>query len=80
MRSPGDGLRSPVEQRLSGGGKFHPKARRKISAPTEVLPRWRAGIEAEVNNPAIPDALWFGLYTGMRREEVLTLRCATEWT
>ena len=34
----------------------------------------RAGIEAEVNNPAIRDALWFGLYTGMRRDEVLTLR------
>ncbi|MDE2791748.1 MAG: tyrosine-type recombinase/integrase, partial [Paracoccaceae bacterium] len=49
-------------------------ARRKISAPAEVLPCWRAGIEAEVSNPAIRDALWFGLYTGMRRDEVLTLR------
>ncbi len=39
-----------------------------------MLPCWRAGIEAEVNNPAIRDALWFGLYTGMRRDEVLTLR------
>jgi len=38
------------------------KARHKILAP------------AEVNNPAIRDALWFGLYTGMRRDEVLTLR------
>ena len=28
----------------------------------------------EVNNPAIRDALWSGLYTGMRRDEVLTLR------
>ena len=27
-----------------------------------------------MNNPAIRDALWFGLYTGMHREEVLTLR------
>ena len=27
-----------------------------------------------MHNPAIRDALWFGLYTGMRREEVLTLR------
>ena len=57
-----------------GGGKFHRKARRKISTPAEVLPCWRAGIEAEVNNPAIRDALWFGFYTGMRRDEVLTLR------
>ena len=69
-----DGLRSPVDLWLAGGGKFHRKARRKISAPAEVLPCWRAGIEAEVHNPAIRDAVWFGLYTGMRREEVLTLR------
>ena len=69
-----DGLRNPVDPWLAGGGKFHRKARRKISAPSEVLPRWRAGIQAEVHNPAIRDALWFGLYTGMRREEVLTLR------
>ena len=65
-----DGLRNPVDLWLAGGGKFHRKVRRKIS----VLPCWRAGIEAEVNNPAILDALWFGLYTGMRRDEVLTLR------
>ncbi|MDD9981141.1 MAG: integrase arm-type DNA-binding domain-containing protein, partial [Gammaproteobacteria bacterium] len=69
-----DGLRNPVDLWLAGGGKFHRKARRKISAPAEVLPCWRAGIEAEVNNPAIRHALWFGLYTGMRRDEVLTLR------
>ena len=69
-----DGLRNPVDLWLAGGGKFHRKKRRKISAPAEVLPCWRAGIEAEVCNPAIRDALWFGLYTGIRREEVLTLR------
>ena len=69
-----DGLRNRVDLWLAGGGKFHRKARRKISALGEVLPCWRAGIEAEVNNPAIRDALWFGLYTGMRRDEVLPLR------
>ncbi len=68
-----EGLRNPVDLWLAGGGKFHRKVRRKISTPDEVLPCWRAGIEAEVNNPAIRDALWFGLYTGMRRDEVLTL-------
>ena len=68
------GLRNPVNLWLAGGGTFHRKARRKISAPAEVLPCWRAGMEAKVNNPAIRDALWFGLYTGMRRDEVLTLR------
>lgn len=69
-----DGLRNPVDLWLAGGGRFHRKARRKISAPAEVLPRWHAGIQAVVTNDAIRDALWFGLYTGMRREEVLTLR------
>ena len=69
-----DGLRNPVDLWLAGGGKFHRKTRRKISSPAEVLPCWRAGIVAEANNSAIRDALWFGLYTGMRREEVLTLR------
>ena len=58
-----DGLRNPVDLWLAGGGKFHRKAWRKISAQSEVLPCWRAGIEAEVNNLAIRDALWFGLYT-----------------
>ena len=66
-----DGLRNPVNLWLAGGGKFRRKTRRKISTPAEVLPCWRAGIEAEVLNPAIRDV---GLYTGMRREEVLTLR------
>ena len=69
-----DGLRNPVNLWLAGGGKFHRKTRRKIATPAEVLPCWRAGIEAEVHNGAIRDALWFGLYTGMRRDEVLTLR------
>ena len=69
-----EGLRNPVDLWLAGGGKFRRKTRRKISTPAEVLPCWGAGIQAEVNNPAIGDALWFGLYTGMRREEVLTLR------
>ena len=72
-----EGLRNPVDLWLAGGGKFLRKVRRKISTPAEVLPCWRAGIEAEVNNPAIRDALWFGLYTGMRRDEILTLRW--EW-
>ena len=34
----------------------------------------RAGIEAEVLTPAARDAFWFGLYTGMRVNEVLPLR------
>ena len=69
-----EGLRNPVELWMAGGGRYHPKRRRRISSPAEVLPCWRAGIEAEVPTPAARDALWFGLYTGMRIGEVLTLR------
>ena len=69
-----EGLRNPVDLWLAAGGKFHRKTRRKISTPAEVLPCWRTGIEAEVKMPAMSDALWFGLYTGMRLREVLTLR------
>ena len=72
-----DGLRNPLGLWLTGGGKIHRKERRKISTPAEVLPCWSVGIEAEVDNPAIRDALWFGLYTGMGRDEILTLRW--EW-
>ena len=45
------GLRNPVDRWLAGGGRYHGKVRRKISAPAEVLPCWRAGIEAEVASP-----------------------------
>ena len=69
-----DGLRNPVDLWLAGGGEYHPPKRRKISTPAEVLPRWRAGIEAQVVTPAARDAFRFGLYTGMRINEVLPLR------
>ena len=61
-----DGLRNPVDLWLAAGGKFHRKLRRKISTPAEVLPCWRAGIEAEASNPVMRDALWFGLGTAVR--------------
>ena len=35
------------------------------------MPCWHAGIEADLNNTAIRDALWFRLHIGMRRDEVL---------
>ena len=44
-----DGLRNPVDLWLAAGGKFHRKRRRKIPSPAEVLPRWRAGIQAVVS-------------------------------
>ena len=69
-----EGLRNPVDLWLAGGGKFNRKVRRRISAPSEVLPRWWAGIEAEVGNPMMRDAFRFGMYTGMRVDEVLCLR------
>ena len=69
-----DGLRNPVDLWLAGGGEYHRPRRRKISTPAEVLPRWLAGIEAVVVTPAARDAFLFGLYTGMRINEVLPLR------
>ena len=69
-----DGLRNPVELWLAGGGKFHRKRRRKISAPGEVLPRWRAGIEAVRMPRAARDVIRVGLYTGMRLGEITSLR------
>ena len=69
-----EGLVNPVDLWLAGGGRFHPKPRRKIPSPAEVLPCWRRGIEAVVSNPALRDVFWFGMYTGMRLGEVLPLK------
>ena len=69
-----EGLRNPVDLWLAAGGRFNPKRRRRISGPAEVLPRWRAGIEAVVVNPALREIFLIGLYTGMRRGEVVSLR------
>ena len=69
-----EGLRNPVEQWLAAGGRYHRKTRKRISSPAEVLPCWRKGIEAVVGNPVHRDAFLFGLYTGMRRGEILPLR------
>ena len=69
-----EGLRNPVDLWLAGGGRYHRPRRRKISAPAEVLPCWKKGIEAAVGMASARDALWFGLYTGMRLNEVLPLR------
>ena len=64
-----DGLRDPVGLWLAESGAFHRKARRPIETRAQILPRRRAGIEAEVDNPVIRDAL----YTGMLRDEEHTL-------
>ena len=68
-----ESLRNPVEQWLAAGGRFNPKRRRRISGPAEVLPRWRAGIEAMELEPAIHDIFLIGIYTGMRMGEILSL-------
>ena len=68
-----EGLRNPVEQWLSAGGRYHRKRRRRISSPAEVLPCWRREMEAVVGNAVHRDALLFGLYTGMRRGEIMAL-------
>ena len=69
-----DGLRNPVEQWLVAGGRYHRKTRKRISSPAEVLRYWWQGMDGVVRNPVHLDVLLFGLYTGMRRGEILALR------
>ena len=69
-----ENLRNPVELWLAAGGRFNRKRRRRISAPAEVLPRWRAGIDAMDLEPAVHDIFLIGFYTGMRRGEIVSLR------
>ena len=69
-----EGLRNPVELWLAAGGRYNGAKRRRISAPAEVLPRWRKGIEAEAIVPATRGIFWFGMYTGMRLGEIIALQ------
>ncbi len=69
-----EGLHNPVDQWRAAGGRPNRVRRRRIPPPAEVLPRWHKGIETAVRNPVGRDAFRFGLYTGMRRDEVLGLR------
>ena len=69
-----ENLRNPVELWLAAGGRFNRMRRRRISSPDEVLPRWRAGIDAVNLDPAIRDIFLIGIYTGMRMGEVVSLR------
>ena len=69
-----EGLRNPVELWIAGGGRLNRKRRRRISSPAEVLPRWRAGVDAAGLPPAHRDIFTIGAYTGMRQGEVVSLR------
>ena len=69
-----EGLRNPVELWIAGGGRLNRKRRRRISAPSEVLPRWRAGVEAVGLSADHRDIFTIGAYTGMRLGEVVSLR------
>ena len=69
-----EGLHNPVDQWRAAGGRPNRVRRRRIPPPAEVLSRWHKGIETAVRNPVGRDAFRFGLYTGMRRDEVLGLR------
>ena len=68
-----EALRNPVELWHAGGGRFNKKSRRKINPPAEILPKWHKGFEA-IQNTVIRDALYVGLYTGMRASEVFWLK------
>ena len=67
-------LRDPVALWAAAGGRLHPSKRRQIEAPADVLPAWVHGIECAVRRSAVRDLFWAGLYTGMRLNEVRSLR------
>ena len=64
----------PVDRWKHASGRLHRIERRRIAAPSEVLPAWARGIERTVRRPELRDVFWFGMYTGMRLGEVLGLR------
>ena len=68
------GLRNPVERWKHGGGRTHRLERRRIEHPAVLLPAWDHGFCGGVRRPEVRDFFRFGLYTGMRRGEVLALR------
>ena len=68
------GLRDPVERWKHAGGRAHRLERRRIEHPAVLLPAWERGICEGVRRPEVQDFFRFGLYTGMRRGEVLALR------
>ena len=68
------GLSDPVARWKHAGGRVHRIERRRIDAPSEVLPAWAHGMEHGVRTPQLRDVFWFGMYTGMRLGEVLDLR------
>ena len=68
------GLRNPVERWKNAGGRAHRLVRRRIEHPAVLLPAWERGFRGAVRRPEVRDFFQFGLYTGMRRGEVLALR------
>ena len=68
------GLRDPVERWKHAGGRAHRLERRRIEHPAVLLPAWDRGLRAGVRRPEVRDFFYCGLYTGMRRGEVLGLR------
>ena len=68
------GLRNPVERWKHAGGRPHRLERRRIEHPAVLLPAWERGIREGVRRPEVRDFFRCGLYTGMRRGEVLALR------
>ena len=68
------GLRNPVERWKHAGGRAHQLKRRRIEHPAVLLPAWERGLREGVRRAEVRDYFRCGLYTGMRRGEVLALR------
>ena len=66
-------LRNPVEHWRAANGRLHPPRRRRIQPPSEVLPCWNRGFETAVRDAFARVAFRFGLYSGMRLAEVISL-------
>ena len=69
-----EALRNPVELWKACGGRLNKERRRKINAPADALPKWHKGFVEAVESQAVRDAIYIGLYTGMRLREVLWIK------
>ena len=68
-----DDLRDPVAHWRAGGGRLRRPRLRRIQHLSNVLPRLHWRFETAVHKPVVRDAFRFGLHTGIRLTEVISL-------